>query len=173
MLWTPYKKTDFSLRHIPSLIVLMVSVDVKQRWTAELGSCVKVKVAVLGFHSLTVLMVSMDVNQHWRAELGSCVNVKVAVLGFHSLIVLMVLVDVKQHLKKKNCVIRAITSRMVLYFRLSFFRPTSDRVIVIYTNAVAFLCWCVWASFRDELSPRNNDNAMHWQHSQPTPVSLR
>ena len=67
-------------------------------------------------------------------------NVKVAVLGFHSLIVLMVLVDVKQHLKKKNCVIRAITSRMVLYFRLSFFRPTSDRVIVISTNAVAFLC---------------------------------
>ena len=30
----------------------------------EFRSCVKVKVAVLGFHSLTVLMVSMDVNQH-------------------------------------------------------------------------------------------------------------
>ena len=39
--------------------------------------------------------------------------------------------------KKKNCVIRVITSRMVLYFQLSFFRPTSAKVIIISTNAVA------------------------------------
>ena len=85
----------------------------------------------------------------------------------------MVLVDVKQHLKKKNCVIRAISRtrelcesqggrpglplsnspyglygcKPTLKSRTrelcesqSFFRPTSDRVIVISTNAVAFLC---------------------------------
>ena len=54
----------------PSLIiVLMVSVDVKQHRTfslTELRSCAKAEVAVLGSSSLTiVLMVSVDVTQHW------------------------------------------------------------------------------------------------------------
>ena len=51
----------------PSLISLMVSVDVKQHWTpdSELRSCVKVEVDVLGGSpSLTVRMVSVDVEQH-------------------------------------------------------------------------------------------------------------
>ena len=46
----------------PSLIVLMVSVDVKQHWRTELRSCVKVEVDVLGSPSLTVRTVSVDVN---------------------------------------------------------------------------------------------------------------
>ena len=52
----------------PSLIVLMVSVDVKQHLnlntsgtTAEFRSCVKVEEDVLGSPPLTVLMVSVDV----------------------------------------------------------------------------------------------------------------
>ena len=36
----------------------------QQQCRAELRSCVKVEVAVLGSPSLTVLMVSMDVKQH-------------------------------------------------------------------------------------------------------------
>ena len=54
----------------PSLIVLMVSVDVKRHSTSmnlcqtEIRSCVKVEVAVLGSPSLIVLMVSVDVKQH-------------------------------------------------------------------------------------------------------------
>ena len=62
----------------PSLIVLMVSVDV------QLGTCsndraqelcVKVEVAVLGTPSLIVLMVSVDVQLELAAttELRSCV----------------------------------------------------------------------------------------------------
>ena len=51
-----------------SLIVLMVSVDVKQhrieQLTSELRSCVKVEVAVLGSPSLIILTVSVDVKQH-------------------------------------------------------------------------------------------------------------
>ena len=51
-----------------SLIVFMVSVDVKQDWTdAEFRSCVKVGVAILGTQSLKVLMVSVDVKQHWTS----------------------------------------------------------------------------------------------------------
>ena len=51
------------------LIVLMVSVDVKQhsinlRRTTELMCCVKVEAAVLGSPSLIVPMVSVDVKQH-------------------------------------------------------------------------------------------------------------
>ena len=45
----------------------MVSVDVKQhlkKCTAELRSCVKLEVAVLGSPSLIVLMGSVDVKQH-------------------------------------------------------------------------------------------------------------
>ena len=48
------------------LVVLMVSVDVKQHWTmsSELRICVKVEVAVLGFRSLIVFMFSVDVKQN-------------------------------------------------------------------------------------------------------------
>ena len=54
----------------PSLIVLMVSVDVgqhlkkKNSYNLELRSCVKVEVDVLGSQSLIILMVSVDVRQH-------------------------------------------------------------------------------------------------------------
>ena len=53
----------------PSLIVLMVSVDVKQHpkkeyLRPELRSCVKVEKDVLGSSSLIVLVVSVDVKQH-------------------------------------------------------------------------------------------------------------
>ena len=50
----------------PSLIVLTVSVDVKQHLTcsvSELRSCVKDEVAVLASPSLISLMVSVDVKQ--------------------------------------------------------------------------------------------------------------
>ena len=50
-----------------SLIVLMVSVDVKQQSTSikrpQVRSCVKVEVAVLGSLSLIVRTVSVDVKQ--------------------------------------------------------------------------------------------------------------
>ena len=50
-----------------SLIVLVVSVDVKQHQLelrhSELRSCVKVEVAVLGSLSLVVLTVSADIKQ--------------------------------------------------------------------------------------------------------------
>ena len=53
----------------PSLIILMVSVDVEQFTELELlatefRSCVKVEVAVLGSMSLTVRAVFVDVKQH-------------------------------------------------------------------------------------------------------------
>ena len=48
----------------PSLTVLMVSVDVKQRSLCERRSCVRVEESVLGSPSLMVLMVSVDVKQH-------------------------------------------------------------------------------------------------------------
>ena len=52
-----------------SLIVLMVSVDVRQHWAwtsrTELRSCAKVKVTIQGSPSPIVLMVSVDVRQHW------------------------------------------------------------------------------------------------------------
>ena len=48
----------------PSLIVLIVSVDVKQH-SKKLRSCVKVEVDIKGSPSLIVLnMVSLDVKQH-------------------------------------------------------------------------------------------------------------
>ena len=47
-----------------SLIVFMVSVDVKQHSRTELRSCVKVEVDVLGSPALMVLMVPVDVRQH-------------------------------------------------------------------------------------------------------------
>ena len=55
-------KVEVAVLGPPSLIVLMVSVDVKQHWT-NMRSCVKVEVAVLGPPSLIVLMVSVDVKQ--------------------------------------------------------------------------------------------------------------
>ena len=44
----------------------MTSEDIKHQLiiSAELMSCVKVEVAVLGTLSLTILMVSVDVTQH-------------------------------------------------------------------------------------------------------------
>ena len=63
-------KVEMAVLGSPSLIVCMVSVDVKQRWkkkepkSSELRSRVKVEVDVLGSPSLTVLMVSVDVKQH-------------------------------------------------------------------------------------------------------------
>ena len=52
----------------PSIITLMVSVDVKPHSTVdvkeEVRRCVKVEVAVLGSSSLTVRTVSVDVKQH-------------------------------------------------------------------------------------------------------------
>ena len=79
----------------PSLMVLMVSVGVKQHWTSQWQCSL---VAVLGSQSLMVLimvlMVPVDVKQHWTSQWQCSV---VAVLGSHSLMVLMVPVDVKQH----------------------------------------------------------------------------
>ena len=55
----------------PSLISLMVSVDVNQHWTRTLWNCqssgavLKVEVAVVGSPSLISLVVSVDVKQHW------------------------------------------------------------------------------------------------------------
>ena len=59
-------KVEVAVLGSPSLVVLMVSVDVKQRLelSADLRSCVKVLVAVLGSPSLVVLVVSVDVKQH-------------------------------------------------------------------------------------------------------------
>ena len=60
-------KVEVDVLGSPSLIVLMVSVDIKQylkKQSSELRSCVKVEVAVLGSLSLIVLMVSVDVKQH-------------------------------------------------------------------------------------------------------------
>ena len=52
-----YVKVQVAVLGSPSLIVLMVSVDVRQQWTwtssPELGSCVKVEVPILGSPSLT------------------------------------------------------------------------------------------------------------------------
>ena len=60
----PHFHTPFS----QSLIGLIVSADVKQHVyitnAAELRSCVKVQVAVLGSPSLMILTVSVDVKQH-------------------------------------------------------------------------------------------------------------
>ena len=53
-------KVEVAVLGSPSLIVLMVSVDVKQHCT-ELRSCMKVEVAVLGSPSLISRTVSVDV----------------------------------------------------------------------------------------------------------------
>ena len=52
-----------------SLIVLMVSVDIKQHLkkivnSSQLRGCVNDKVSILGSPSLIVLMVSVDIKQH-------------------------------------------------------------------------------------------------------------
>ena len=62
-------KVQMAVLGSPSLISLMVSVDVKQHSTnnfqaSEVRSCVKVEVAVLGSPSLTVRRVSVKVRQH-------------------------------------------------------------------------------------------------------------
>ena len=57
-------KVEVAVLGSPSLIILMVSVDVKQ-YKTELRSCVKVGVAVQGSPSLIVVnMVSVEVHQH-------------------------------------------------------------------------------------------------------------
>ena len=58
-------KVEVAVLGSPSLIILMVSVDVKQHLkknhlNLEFKSCVKVEVAVLDSPSLTVRMVSVD-----------------------------------------------------------------------------------------------------------------
>ena len=71
-------KVEMAVLGSPSLIVLVVSVDVKQPWTngmpSELRSCVKVEVAVLGSPSLIVLELTVK-----PSELRSCVKVEVTV----------------------------------------------------------------------------------------------
>ena len=57
-------KVEVAVLGSPALIVLTVSVDVKQHRTMP-GSRVKVGVAVLGSPPPTVLTVSVDVKQHW------------------------------------------------------------------------------------------------------------
>ena len=58
-------KVEVAVLGSPSIIVLMVSVDVNQHCSiTKVRSCVKVEVAFLGFPSLTDLMVYVDVNQH-------------------------------------------------------------------------------------------------------------
>ena len=62
-------KVEVAVLGSPSLIILMVSVDVKQHLkknhlNLEFKSCVKVEVAVLDSPSLTVRTVSVDVKQH-------------------------------------------------------------------------------------------------------------
>ena len=67
-------KVEVAVKGSPSLIVPMISVDVKQHWTRislpEVRSCVKVEVAVLGSLSLIVRTVSVEVEQYlnfnWR-----------------------------------------------------------------------------------------------------------
>ena len=59
-------KVEVASLGYPSLISLMVSVDVKQHvylLISELRNCVKVEVAVLGPPSLISLMVSVDVKK--------------------------------------------------------------------------------------------------------------
>ena len=48
----------------PSLIIPMVSLDVKQSERTEFRSCVKIEAAVLGSPSQIVLRVSVDVKLH-------------------------------------------------------------------------------------------------------------
>ena len=64
-------KAEVDVLGFPSLIVLVVSVDVKQRIlklpdpkTSEFRSCVKVEVDVLGSASLMVRMVSVNLNHY-------------------------------------------------------------------------------------------------------------
>ena len=58
-------KVEVAALGSPSLISLMVSVDVKQHYsTSDLKNCVKVEVVALGSPSLINLMVSVDVKQH-------------------------------------------------------------------------------------------------------------
>ena len=59
-------KVEVAVLGSPSLIVLMVSVGVKQHWNtaSELRRCGEVEVAVLGSPSLIALTVSVDVKLH-------------------------------------------------------------------------------------------------------------
>ena len=62
-----FVKVEVAVLGPPSVISLMVSVDVKQHWTVrptEPRGCVKVEVAVLGSLSLISLTVSVDGKQH-------------------------------------------------------------------------------------------------------------
>ena len=60
-------KDEVAVLGSPTLISLVVSVDVKQHSTnrdaAEVRSCVKIEMAVLGSPSLISVMVSLDVKE--------------------------------------------------------------------------------------------------------------
>ena len=98
-------KVEVAVLGSPSLVVLMVSVDVKQHQLEQQSSdrsCVKVEVGVLGPLYLIVLMVYVDVR---KATLKNRVQELSESLGGHPcppspppfLVVLMVSVDIKQH----------------------------------------------------------------------------
>ena len=74
MVWKTYGSSELSssvevevdVLGSPSLLVLMVSVDVKQHLCSELRSCVKVEEAVLGLSPLIVRTVSVDIRQRLK-----------------------------------------------------------------------------------------------------------
>ena len=60
-------KVEVAVLDCPSLIILKVSVDVKQHCSiSELRSCVKVEVAVLDSPSLIILRVFVNVKQRLK-----------------------------------------------------------------------------------------------------------
>ena len=87
----------------PSLIILMVSVDVKRYLKINFWSCVKAEVAVVGYPSIINHKPYGFCGRRAIFEdkegLRSCVKIEVAVLGSPSIINLTVSVDVKQYLK--------------------------------------------------------------------------
>ena len=64
-------KVEVDVLGSPSLILRMVSVDVKQHRISELRSCVKSRGGRSGLPSLILRMVSVDVKQHRISELRS------------------------------------------------------------------------------------------------------
>ena len=112
-------KVEVAVLGSPSLIVLVVSVDLtqslkkkkkrKKKKTKEdscpdLRSCVEVEVAVLATPVLNSPYglcgrkgTFEEVEEHSGSERRSCVKVEVAVQGSPSLIVLVVSMDVTQH----------------------------------------------------------------------------
>ena len=64
-------KVKVAVMGSPSLIILMVSVDVKRYLKINFWSCVKAEVAVVGYPSIINLMVSVDVKQYLKTEFGA------------------------------------------------------------------------------------------------------